>query len=176
RVVADGRTFAYVLCDEPRIVITQNDVRQIQLAKGALYAGCRLLMEAYGVDEVDRIRLAGAFGAHIDPIHAMVLGLVPDCDPANVTAAGNAAGTGARIALLNRSSRTQIEDVVRRVQKLETAVEPRFQEHFVGAMGLPHATDPFPRLAAVVPLPERRAAAADRPRRRRERRPERSVP
>ena len=147
-----------------------------QLAKGALYAGCRLLMEAYGVDEVDRIRLAGAFGAHIDPIHAMVLGLVPDCDPANVTAAGNAAGTGARIALLNRSSRTQIEDVVRRVHKLETAVEPRFQEHFVGAMGLPHATDPFPRLAAVVPLPERRAAAADRPRRRRERRPERSVP
>ena len=66
-------------------------------------------------------------------------------------------GTGARIALLNRSSRAQIEDVVRRVQKLETAVEPRFQEHFVGAMGLPHATDPFPRLAAGVPLPERRA-------------------
>jgi uncharacterized 2Fe-2S/4Fe-4S cluster protein (DUF4445 family) len=175
RVIPDGRTFSFVLHDEPRIVISQNDVRQIQLAKGALYAGCRLLMEAYGVEEVDRIRLAGAFGAHIDPVYAMVLGLVPDCDPANVTAAGNAAGTGARIALLNHAARAQIEDVVRRVQKLETAVEPRFQEHFVEAMGLPHATDPFTRLAAVVALPERRAAAADRPRRRRRRRPERSV-
>ena len=167
RVIADGRTFSYVLHDEPSIVITQNDVRQIQLAKAALYAGCRLLMDAYGVDAVDRIRLAGAFGAHIDPVHAMVLGLVPDCDPSQVTAAGNAAGTGARIALLNRAARAEIEDVVRRVEKIETAIEPRFQEHFVSAMGLPHATDPYPRLAAAVPLPERRAAQSDRPRRRR---------
>jgi uncharacterized 2Fe-2S/4Fe-4S cluster protein (DUF4445 family) len=160
RVVADGRTFTYVLHDgAPRIAITQNDVRQIQLAKGALYAGCRLLMDAFGIDAVDRIRLAGAFGAHIDPVHAMVLGLVPDCDPEHVTSAGNAAGTGARIALLNRAARAEIEDVVRRVEKLETAVEPRFQEHFVGAMGIPHATDPFPRLGQVVDLPERRAPA-----------------
>ncbi len=79
----------------------------------------------------------------------MVLGLVPDCEPSNVTAAGNAAGTGARIALLNRASRAEIEDVVRRVEKIETAIEPRFQEHFVHAMALPHATDPFPRLGAV---------------------------
>jgi uncharacterized 2Fe-2S/4Fe-4S cluster protein (DUF4445 family) len=88
-----------------------------------------------------------------------------------VTAAGNAAGTGARIALLNRGARTEIEEVVRRVHKVETAVEPRFQEHFVAAMGIPHATDPYARLAAAVPLPERRTAArpddADRPRRRR---------
>jgi uncharacterized 2Fe-2S/4Fe-4S cluster protein (DUF4445 family) len=162
RVIADGRTFSYVVHDgAPRLVLTQNDVRQIQLAKGALYAGCRLLMDAFGLETVDRIRLAGAFGAHIDPIHAMVLGLVPDCDPEHVTSAGNAAGTGARIALLNQAARGEIEAVVRRVEKLETAVEPRFQEHFVGAMGLPHTTDPFPRLGAVVDLPTPAAASAN---------------
>jgi uncharacterized 2Fe-2S/4Fe-4S cluster protein (DUF4445 family) len=172
RVIPDGRTFAYVIHEaEPRLVLTQNDVRQIQLAKGALYAGCRLLMDHYGIDHVDRIRLAGAFGAHIDPQHAMVLGLVPDCDLAHVTSAGNAAGTGARIALLNRAARAEIEQVVRRVEKIETATEPRFQEHFVGAMGIPHATDPFPRLAAVVALPEPTAAAEGGRRRRARSRP-----
>jgi uncharacterized 2Fe-2S/4Fe-4S cluster protein (DUF4445 family) len=172
RVVADGRTFAYLLSDgEPELRVTQNDVRQIQLAKAALHAGCTLLLERYGVDRVEKIRLAGAFGNHIDPRHALVLGLVPDCEPERVTSAGNAAGTGARIALLNRAARTEIEEVVRRVEKVETAVEPRFQEHFVHAMAIPHDTDPYPRLAAVVPLPARRAAApperGDRPRRRR---------
>jgi uncharacterized 2Fe-2S/4Fe-4S cluster protein (DUF4445 family) len=145
----------------PRLVLTQNDVRQIQLAKAALYAGCRLLMDALGLETVDRIRLAGAFGAHIDPIHAMVLGLVPDCDPEHVTGAGNAAGTGARIALLNRAARDEIEAIVRRVEKVETAVEPRFQEHFVGAMGFPHTTDPFPHLGAAVDLPRSTAAAGN---------------
>ena len=104
RIVPDGRTFSYVLSDgEPLLTVTQSDIRQIQLAKAALHAGCMLLCERYGIDHVDRIRLAGAFGNHIDPVHALVLGLVPDCDPANVTSAGNAAGTGARIALLDRS-------------------------------------------------------------------------
>ena len=172
RVVPDGRTFSYVLWrGEPELVITQNDVRQIQLAKAALHAGCALLMEHYGIERVDRIRLAGAFGTHIDPVHALVLGLVPDCDPERVTAAGNAAGTGARIALLNRSARAEIEDVVRRVEKIETAVEPRFQEHFVNAMAIPHDVDPYARLAGAVRLPERRAAKTERPPRRRERRP-----
>jgi uncharacterized 2Fe-2S/4Fe-4S cluster protein (DUF4445 family) len=171
RIVQDGRTFSYVLWrGEPELVITQNDVRQIQLAKAALHAGCALLMEHYGIERVDRIRLAGAFGTHIDPVHALVLGLVPDCDPERVTAAGNAAGTGARIALLNRSARAEIEDVVRRVEKIETAVEPRFQEHFVNAMAIPHDVDPYARLAHAVRLPERRAAKTERPPRRRERR------
>jgi uncharacterized 2Fe-2S/4Fe-4S cluster protein (DUF4445 family) len=126
-------------------------------------------MDHYGIDEVHRIRLAGAFGTHIDPVRAMVLGLVPDCEPDKVTAAGNAAGTGARIALLNKRARIEIEDVVRRVEKIETAMEARFQEHFVGAMGIPHATASYPRLATVVDLPERRNATradGDRPRRR----------
>jgi uncharacterized 2Fe-2S/4Fe-4S cluster protein (DUF4445 family) len=163
RIVAEGRTFGYVLYDgEPRIVVTQQDVRAIQLAKAALYAGCRLLMDRYGVDRVDRIRLAGAFGSHIDPLHALVLGLVPDLDPPQVTSAGNAAGTGARIALLNRASRDEVERVVRQVEKVETAIEPRFQEHFVGAMGIPHTTDPYEQLGVAVSLPSaRRSGGTD---------------
>ena len=103
-------------------------------------------------------------------MHALVLGLVPDCDPAHVTSAGNAAGTGARIALLDRSARAEIEEVVRRVEKIETAVEPRFQELFVGAMAIPHDTDPYERLArrrhaAAAPRRRRRRAAAQRRRR-----------
>ena len=173
RIEAQGRTFSYVLHEgTPRLAITQVDVRAIQLAKAALWAGCKLLMDRLGITRVDRIRLAGAFGAHIDPVHAMILGLVPDCEPAHVTSAGNAAGTGARIALLDRGARREIEEVVRRVEKVETAVEPRFQEHFVGAMGIPHASEPYPRLGAAVDLPAPRTAGAieDRARRRGRRR------
>jgi uncharacterized 2Fe-2S/4Fe-4S cluster protein (DUF4445 family) len=163
RVVSDGRTFSYVLHEPPaggpRIVITQNDVRAIQLAKAALYAGARLLMDQLAIDTVDEVRLAGAFGSQIDPLHAMVLGLVPDCDLDRVRAAGNAAGTGALIALLSCAARREIEGVVRRVEKIETAVEPRFQEHFVEAMAIPHRTAPSPNLERVVALPPRPATA-----------------
>ena len=140
--------------------MTQNDVRAIQLGKAALYAGVRLLMDQLGIETVDDIRLAGAFGSQIDPLHAMVLGLVPDCDIARVRAAGNAAGTGALIALLSGAARREIETVVRRVEKIETAVEPRFQEHFVEAMAIPHRTAPNPNLERVVQLPPRRHAGA----------------
>ncbi len=166
RVVPDGRTFSYILHagddagSSPRIAITQNDVRAIQLAKAALYAGVRLLMDQLGIDELDEIRLAGAFGSQIDPIHAMILGLIPDCDLEHVRSAGNAAGTGALIALLSRAARREIEEVVRQVEKIETAVEPRFQEHFVEAMAFPHKTAAFPNLATVVVLPERAAGRA----------------
>jgi len=144
-------------------------VRAIQLAKAALYAGARLLMEKLGVDAVDRIRLAGAFAAHIDVKYAMVLGMIPDCTLETVSSAGNAAGTGARIALLNKAARARIEEETRKVEKIETAVEPRFQQHFVAAMTIPHDTDPFTRLRQVIELPERRAAAAGRARRARPR-------
>ncbi len=138
RVVADGRTFAYVLHSGlQEIRVTQNDVRAIQLAKAALHAGAMLLMERYGVKAVDRIRLAGAFGAHIDVRYAMVLGLIPECDLKQVSSAGNAAGTGARIALLDKQSRLLVEAEVRKVEKIETAIEARFQEHFVASMSIP---------------------------------------
>lgn len=154
RVIAEGRTFSYVLYEgEVTLRVTQNDVRAIQLAKAALYAGVRLLMDRMRVDKVDRIRLAGAFGSHIDVKYAMLLGMIPDCDLDHVDAAGNAAGTGARIALLDRKARPELEDVVRRVEKIETAVEPSFQTHFVEAMALPHKSDPFPNLSKVVELP-----------------------
>ena len=154
RVVADGRTFSYLLhCGFPEIRITQGDVRAIQLAKAALYAGVRLLMDKLRVDRIDRIRLAGAFGSHIDVKYAMVLGMVPDCAIEHVTSAGNAAGTGARIALLDCRSRSEIEAVVREIHKVETAVEPRFQEHFVEAMAIPHKTATYPRLSEVVDWP-----------------------
>jgi uncharacterized 2Fe-2S/4Fe-4S cluster protein (DUF4445 family) len=158
RIVPDGRTFSYVLHEGDRtIAVTQNDVRAIQLAKAALYAGVRLLMDHAGVETLDGVRLAGAFGSQIDLLHAMVLGLVPDCDLAHAGPAGNAAGTGALIALLSGVAREEIERVAREVRKIETAVEPRFQAHFVDAMAIPHATAPMPHLSAAVALPERPA-------------------
>jgi uncharacterized 2Fe-2S/4Fe-4S cluster protein (DUF4445 family) len=154
RVIESGRTFAYVLHEGNVVLkITQNDVRAIQLAKAALYAGVALLMERLDITHVDRIRLAGAFGNHIDVKYATVLGMIPDCDLAQVRSAGNAAGTGARIALLDSTSRTLIEHLVRRIEKIETAIEPRFQHHFVEAMAIPHKVAPYTNLRKVVDLP-----------------------
>ncbi len=164
RMVADGRTHSYRLTES--VLITQNDVRAIQLAKAALYAGVRLLMDHLDIDTVEQIRLAGAFGSHIDPTYAMVLGLVPDCDLSKVSAAGNAAGAGALIALLSGDARRDIERVVRSITKIETAVEPRFQEHFVEAMAFPHRSAEFPNLAAAIDLPARQQPAGVRRRRR----------
>src|SRR5690606_6663943 len=127
------------------------------LAKSALYAGIKLLMEKQGVDHVDAIRFAGAFGSFIDPKYAMVLGLIPDCDLAEVKAVGNAAGTGALMALLNRGHRREIEETVRRIEKIETALEPHFQQLFIDAMAMPNKVDPFPKLAEQVKLPARKA-------------------
>ena len=161
RVVANGRTFAYVLHrGAVELKITQNDVRAIQLAKAALYAGVALLMERLGVERVARIRLAGAFGSHIDVKYAAILGMVPDCDLRHVASAGNAAGTGARIALLDATSRPVIESLVRRIEKVETAIEPRFQHHFVEAMAIPHKSAPYPELRKVVDLPAPKESAS----------------
>ena len=167
RIEAVGRSFAYVLREgEPRLLIYQTDVRAIQLAKAALYAGAKLLIERRGAGAPERVTLVGAFGSHIDPLYAMALGLIPDCDLARVAAGGNSAGTGARIALLNLAARGEIEQVVRKIEKIETAIEPNFQEHFVAAMAFPHASDPFAHLAKAIALPERREAGPPRRRRR----------
>ena len=158
RAVPEGRTHAYLIHDAsaeggPRITVTQGDIRAIQLAKSALYAGARLLMDEMAVDRVDRVVLAGAFGAHISAKHAMVLGMIPDVPLDKVTSAGNAAGTGARIALCNITARAEIEQTVRNIHKIETAVEPRFQEHFVNASAIPNSAEPFPILNSIVDLP-----------------------
>jgi uncharacterized 2Fe-2S/4Fe-4S cluster protein (DUF4445 family) len=169
-----GRKGAYVLATEEQtttgepILVTQDDVRNIQLAKAALYAGAKLLMNRANVASVDRIVLAGAFGSFIDPQYAMLLGLIPDCDLAKVHAVGNAAGDGARIALLNRNKRQEAHEIAHWVKYVETAVDPDFQSEFVSALHLPHASDHFPHLDGM--LPERTSAGASgRGRRRRQR-------
>ena len=159
RCFLDGRTYSYLVYDGsnsggPKITVTNRDIREIQMAKAALYSGARLLMDKFEVDNVDRIVLAGAFGAHISPKHAMILGMIPDCNIEKVTSAGNAAGTGARIALLNRSARNDIEVTVKEIHKIETALEPRFQEHFVNASAIPNSVEKFPILETLVTLPD----------------------
>jgi len=173
RLRQEGRTWSYILHfgvegGDSDIVITQTDIRQIQLAKAALYAGIKLLMDKMGVTHVDRIRLAGAFGSHISVTHAMVLGLIPDCAIDQVSSAGNAAAMGARLALLDHESRAEIEQTVRLAERIETAVEEKFQDYFVGAMAFPHKTDPFPHLFGVVAPPAQKAERLEEaPRRRR---------
>jgi uncharacterized 2Fe-2S/4Fe-4S cluster protein (DUF4445 family) len=159
RLISEGRTHSYVLHDGsagggPRILVTQGDIRAIQLAKAALYAGAKLLMDEMGVETVEKVVLAGAFGAHISPKHAMVLGMIPDVRLDKVISAGNAAGTGARIALCNVAARAAIEATVHEIHKVETAIEPRFQEHFVNASAIPTAVDTFPELSQIVTLPD----------------------
>ena len=165
RIVAEGRTFSYIVFRDLRI--TQNDVRAIQLAKAALRAGIELLYRHAGVHEVHDIRLAGAFGSHIDPVYALVLGLVPDCPVEQVRSVGNAAGAGAVRALLSVAARREMETAVRHVVKVETATEPQFQAEFVAAMSFPHALAPSTHLSTVVTLPERTPGGSDRPGRRR---------
>ena len=165
RIVPSGRTFCYRLWDDPVIEVTQADVRAIQLAKAALQAGCRLLMDHLGVEAVDEIRLTGAFGSHIDPMYATVLGLIPDCDLDRVHSVGNAAGRGSLMALLSAESRADVESTTARIEKIETAIEPAFQAHFVAAMGFPHSTLPYPHLAERVTLPVAPAAEPGRRRR-----------
>jgi len=176
RIQPTGRTFSYLLWHgneakkSQEIRILQTDIRAIQLAKAALYAGVRLLMDKLGLEEVEAIKLAGAFGSYIDPKYAMLIGLIPDCRLDKVKGVGNAAGTGARMALLNRGHRREIEEVVRKIEKIETALEPRFQEHFVAAMAFPNKVHAFPRLGEEVTLPARKVLAEaggdGRPRRR----------
>jgi uncharacterized 2Fe-2S/4Fe-4S cluster protein (DUF4445 family) len=164
RIVETGRTWSYLLHDPgdggAQLLITQSDIRQIQLAKAALYAGIKLLMDHMGTPNIERIRLAGAFGSHIDVQRAMVLGLIPDCALDQVSSAGNAAGTGARIALLNHGSRDLIESLVKRIEKIETALEPKFQDYFVDAMAFPNKSDAFPKLFSTVIRPQPRAPEA----------------
>ena len=162
RIIADGRTYSYVLQTQPvPLLVTQNDVRAVQLAKAALRAGIDLLFEHAGIAEVADVRLAGAFGAHISPVHAMVLGLVPDGPVEGVKGVGNASGAGAARMLVSGSQRAEVERTAREVVKIETATEARFQELFVAAMSLPHETAPAPHLKQAVDLPRRSTADSE---------------
>jgi len=159
RLIWEGRRGAYILATAQQttngqpLYVTQDDVRAIQLAKAALYAGAKILMKRAGIERVDRIVLAGAFGSYIDPLYALVLGLIPDCDPQRITAVGNAAGDGARIALLNRAKRREAMELAHGVRYVETAVAQDFQDEFVDAIHIPHASDSYPHLVDILPAP-----------------------
>ena len=173
RLVWEGARGAYILATPKQsasgeaILVSHEDVRAIQLAKAALYAGAKLLMKRAGITRIDRITLAGAFGSYIDPQHAMVLGLIPDCELDKVHAVGNAAGDGARIALLNRHKRREAEQVALWVHYIETAVEPEFQDEFVRAIHIPHQRDAFPHLQDILPVAGQHPVPPARARRRR---------
>ncbi len=133
------------------IVITQKDVRQIQLAKGALYAGCKLMVKRMGLEKVDKVKIAGAFGTHVDRTKALIMGLFPDCEIEMIQSVGNAAGDGCRAALLNVQKRVEANWCSRNVEYIELTVEETFQQDFMEAMQLPHMTDEFPHLEGIVP-------------------------
>ena len=135
---------------EEEITIGQQDIRNVQLAKAALYAGAKLMMKRLGIARLDRVILAGAFGSVIDPLAAMTLGMFPDCDLACVLAVGNAAGDGARIALLDREKRREAETVARQVEYLELTLEKDFQQEFLAALAIPHERDLFPHLPSLA--------------------------
>lgn len=133
------------------IVVCQSDVRAIQLAKAAMYAGAKIMMRHLGVERVDKVILAGAFGSYIDKVSAALLGLFPDCELENIYSVGNAAGDGARMALLNVDKRKEADWIARQVNYLELTLEPGFDRTFAEAMWLPHMKDKFPHLAPLLP-------------------------
>lgn len=135
---------------EKDIVITQKDVRQIQLAKGALHSGCKLMMRRMGMERMDKVKIAGAFGTHVDREKALIMGLFPDCEIEKILSIGNAAGDGARAALLNRQKRVEANWVSRNVEYIELTVEKDFQQQFMEAMQIPHMKDEFPHLEGIV--------------------------
>ncbi|RQD75066.1 MAG: DUF4445 domain-containing protein [Candidatus Syntrophonatronum acetioxidans] len=133
------------------IVISQQDIRSVQLAKAAVYVGGRMLMEQLGIKEIDRIILAGAFGNYIDKENALVLGLFPDCPLDKIDSVGNASGDGARLALLNKDKRKEAEKVALNILHIEKSSDPDFQEDFFQALAIPHAEDPFPTVENLLP-------------------------
>jgi uncharacterized 2Fe-2S/4Fe-4S cluster protein (DUF4445 family) len=133
------------------IVICQKDIRAIQLAKGAMYSGARLMMKRLGIEKVDKVILAGAFGSYIDKESAAVIGLFPDCDQKSVYAVGNAAGDGARMALLNTDKRDEADVMARQVEYVELTVEPDFNRTFTQSLAFPHQVDKFPHLKHLLP-------------------------
>jgi len=133
------------------ITITQKDVRQIQLAKAAIYTGCKLLMREWGTDRVDVVKIAGGFGIHIDPVKTLIMGMIPDCDPDQIIPIGNAAGDGALITLLNRGIRAESNWVAQMVEYVNLASLKGFKDEFVNALHIPHKKDPFPHLESILP-------------------------
>ncbi len=154
KVGEDGPEFVIAKKEETAIgkdiTITIGDIRAVQLAKGAMYSGTKILMKGFGTDIIDKVILAGAFGSYIDKEAAMVIGLFPDCDLKNVLAVGNAAGDGARMALINAAKRKEANEASRRIKYVELTVDPDFQNEFMYAMHFPHMKDDFPHIKHIL--------------------------
>ena len=156
RMVKNENGSEFVIARAPETALGQDisisisDIRAVQLAKAAMYAGCKILMDKLGIAAVDRVILAGAFGSHISKAHTLAIGLFPDCDLGRVYSVGNSAGEGARLALLNVDKRREAEEMARKVEYVELATEPDFQKHFLNALDFPHFEDSFPHLASFL--------------------------
>jgi uncharacterized 2Fe-2S/4Fe-4S cluster protein (DUF4445 family) len=135
------------------IVVTQGDIREIQLAKAAIYTGASILMKKLGVKahDIQRVFLAGAFGTYVDPQNAKIIGMYPDVPLERVQFVGNTAGSGARMTLLSIDARNMAGDIARHVEYVELGADPDFQSEFLKATYLPHQeTERFKSLAKLL--------------------------
>jgi uncharacterized 2Fe-2S/4Fe-4S cluster protein (DUF4445 family) len=140
RVVGKPHEWEFVLSWDPYVAVTQDDVRQVQLAKGTIHCGVRILMEELGIDssQIAQVLLAGAFGNFVDKRSAVGIGMLPPAIPAGrIQGVGNAAGQGARMTLLSKSIRRRVEALARRVRYFELSKHPRFEELFVESLSFP---------------------------------------
>jgi uncharacterized 2Fe-2S/4Fe-4S cluster protein (DUF4445 family) len=157
RIRPDTGIKEFVLAWEPEtsigkdIVISQQDIRHIQLAKASIYTGCKLMMRKMGVERVDSVKIAGAFGSHVDCKLALVLGMFPDCALDDVSSVGNAAGDGCRAALLDRDKRLEADRIAQQVEYMELTLEEDFQMQLMRAIHLPHMSDAFDHLKDIAP-------------------------
>jgi len=149
RFSQDGNVWKYCLVNREKnpIFIKQTDIRAVQLAKAALYAGAQLLAESLECEAFDEVLLAGAFGTHLDGRYVADIGIVPMAPKEIIRSIGNAAGTGAAMALLNVNEKRKIIEGVKVIEKMETATEPKFQDYFVDAMKFPTAPMADPEAA-----------------------------
>ncbi len=135
------------------VVVSQNDIIQIQYAKAAMYAGAEILMEKMQVDRsgIKEILLAGAFGNYASPGSARAIGLFPEVPLEHIVGIGNAAGSGAKISLVSRSAREMAKRIAKRVDYVELAAMPEFEEKFYAAMYFPHSDESkFPEVTASL--------------------------
>lgn len=122
------------------IVITQRDVRELQKGKAAMFAGAKILLDKMGLtpEEVSKVYMAGAFGTYIERESAIRIGMIPEFHLSTIEQVGNAAGTGARMALISKSARSEAQTIQEKVQYVELATDPHYQKAYIDALMFPH--------------------------------------
>ena len=163
RITKSDKSTEYIIArkDETSIgrdiTITQSDIRQIQMAKGAFYSSMRLLLKHLGEKlEIKQVFLAGAFGNYINATNAKFIGMIPDIPDVKIHQIGNAAGVGAQHCLINMDLRRKAEQLLKNIQFIEIAVKKEFQREYAEAMYFPHLNlDFFPNLKEYETIPKR---------------------